>query len=182
MTSKYIIYPKSKVKLEYANFKNSQWNSKDDLKDMLCRYGPVMVTMWADNPIFRTQTVTSKVLSCKKFKNRADHAVLLVGYHGSFWIVQNSWGKDWGNKGFFAISMDCGDISNYFQSYCFVESISEINFNEKYTEDTFDGGKLDWQIQEFYDKNLKTGFIPSPIENSELDTFYSNISQNKMVK
>ena len=29
-----------------------------------------------------------------------DHAVTLVGYTSSYWIVRNSWGTDWGEKGF----------------------------------------------------------------------------------
>lgn len=34
-----------------------------------------------------------------------NHAVTLVGYTSSYWIVQNSWGTDWGEKGFIRIAM-----------------------------------------------------------------------------
>ena len=42
---------------------------------------------------------------------RVDHAVLLTGYGETpegekFWEIQNSWGADWGEQGFFRIAAD----------------------------------------------------------------------------
>ena len=31
---------------------------------------------------------------------KCSHAVTLVGYTSDYWIVQNSWGTNWGEKGF----------------------------------------------------------------------------------
>ena len=48
-----------------------------------------------------------------------DHEVVLVGYsrteNQDYWILQNSWGEDYGNQGFFAIGMtDRMDINAIF--------------------------------------------------------------------
>jgi len=47
---------------------------------------------------------------------KANHAVTLVGFTPEAWIIKNSWGKDWGEKGYVKMSRDvinnCG-IADY---------------------------------------------------------------------
>ena len=50
-----------------------------------------------------------------------NHVVLVVGYVGtSYWIIRNSWSKDWGMNGDAYISMDttdekdCSILSNFY--------------------------------------------------------------------
>ena len=43
--------------------------------------------------------------------NNLNHGVLAVGYGPSYWLVKNSWGKNWGENGFIKIkrgSNTCG--------------------------------------------------------------------------
>jgi cathepsin C len=55
---------------------------------------------------------------------KVDHSVLLVGWgedeetKQKFWLIQNSWGSDWGENGFFRIRRGVDELN--------VESICEI--------------------------------------------------------
>ena len=61
---------------------------------------------------------------CTADKSNADHAVLLVGYGSQknifgeevkYWIVKNSWGADWGEKGYFRLlrGMNTCGVANF---------------------------------------------------------------------
>lgn len=48
---------------------------------------------------------TSKIWSCG-FYDIINHAVLLVGYTDTYWIIKNSWGTSWGDNGYIYITRD----------------------------------------------------------------------------
>jgi len=94
------------------------------LEDAVATIGPVSVAMDAhlrSFQLYRSGIYHDKMCSSTKL----DHGVLAVGYHnadsgetgknGSYWIVRNSWGPEWGNKGYFWLAKDkknaCGIAS-----------------------------------------------------------------------
>ncbi len=102
---------------KYADFKvtgykklGSSWSTwsavdEDEIKEFLYETGPLAIALNAD-PL---QTYVSGVLdktSTQCPTSGINHAVTLVGYGTAsvdYWIVKNSWGKSWGESGYFRI-------------------------------------------------------------------------------
>jgi cathepsin L len=67
---------------------------------------PVSVTIEADNSVF--QMYTGGVLDSTACGTNLDHAVEAVGYGSmngvDYYIVRNSWGSSWGDRGYIKIA------------------------------------------------------------------------------
>ena len=75
---------------------------------------PVSVAIQADTILF--QHYSSGIITDVKCGTNLDHAVLIVGYGTEndidYWLVKNSWGAEWGDKGYVKIlrTDSCDDI------------------------------------------------------------------------
>jgi C1A family cysteine protease len=79
-------------------------NNQQALKEAVS-YGPVSVAIEADTRVF--QSYSSGIVTSTKCGTKLDHGVLVVGYGlesgVEYWIVKNSWGPEWGDKGYVRI-------------------------------------------------------------------------------
>jgi cathepsin L len=109
-------YDKTKVTGAVKSFQNVTPNSVDQLRAAIAK-GPVSVAIEADQAIFqyyRDGIITS---GCGQ---NLDHGVLAVGYGTEdgldYFLVKNSWGPRWGNKGYVKIGAyadnPCGILSD----------------------------------------------------------------------
>jgi len=74
------------------------------LKDTVYNYGPVAVSIDVTNAFANYKTGVFQDNTCRNGEMDLDHCVLVVGYGSSsgkdYWIVKNSWGTTWGDKGY----------------------------------------------------------------------------------
>ena len=81
------------------------------LKSMINESGPVAASMMLDEGL--TCHYKCGIYSASNFKDVGRHAVEIVDFGTSprgtpFWVVKNSWSKEWGEEGYFRIRM--GDL------------------------------------------------------------------------
>lgn len=83
-----------------------------DIKDLLVKYGPLLVGVNADSWSYYSSGVFSGCSpSGPSELNNLNHAVLLYGWDtDGNWFIKNSWGTDWGENGFMKIAptRNCG--------------------------------------------------------------------------
>ena len=107
-------------KTKYADFKvigqkklGSTWSTwscvdEDEVKEFLYETGPLAVALNADYLSSYTGGIVDYTSSKCPYSG-INHAVTLVGYGTDsssamdYWIVKNSWGKNWGESGYFRI-------------------------------------------------------------------------------
>jgi hypothetical protein len=100
----------------YAFLTSYKSYAKGQLQNILDSTGPPSVCVAAD----AWQTYTGGIL--KSCPGSVDHCVQAVGYttsgSESYWVVRNSWGTSWGEKGYIYLDMtaDSGDIC-HIQEY-----------------------------------------------------------------
>ena len=94
---------------------------EDAIKEYLYETGPLAIAMNAD-PLqyYSSGIINYTARQCDP--DGMNHAVTLVGYGTSngtpYWLVRNSWGKSWGEKGYFRVYRGTGvcGINQYITS------------------------------------------------------------------
>jgi len=100
-------YSSSNAVAKITSYVQETSKSETKIRDMLVAYGPLAVAMNATPLQYYSSGIFTS--SCAGALN---HAVVLVGYGSSngadYWIVRNSWGTGWGEKGYFRIARGKG--------------------------------------------------------------------------
>lgn len=102
-------FKKQDVGATVTGFVSVKENSEEDLKKAVATVGPVSVAIDASRQSF--QFYKQGVYDEKECNSsKLDHGVLVVGYgvrnETKYWLVKNSWGADWGEKGYIYMSRD----------------------------------------------------------------------------
>ena len=77
-------------------------NTAAEIKAALMNHGPVVMTItWYDD-----MEVIDGVLTTEKKNKSGGHCMVIYGWNEKGWLVQNSWGKNWGVNGTCIIPYD----------------------------------------------------------------------------
>jgi C1A family cysteine protease len=72
---------------------------------------PLSVSIQADKAVF--QSYSSGIFSSTLCGTTLDHAVMVVGWGVSgtteYWMLRNSWGTTWGEKGYMRVAIVAGN-------------------------------------------------------------------------
>lgn len=78
--------------------------NEKDIKAHLLSNNPVIMSMyWYDDIKIKNGVMQTNLI---KTKNTGGHCMVIVGWNETGWIVQNSWGYMWGDKGQFVMPYD----------------------------------------------------------------------------
>ena len=96
---------------DYVNNPPDKLPTVQQLKEALIEHGPIAVPMVFDNCL---RDYRSGVFN-EKTAGEVGHVVLLIGWDDAkgAWLIKNSWGEDWGEKGFGWIKYGSNDIGMY---------------------------------------------------------------------
>ncbi|KAJ6223737.1 hypothetical protein RDWZM_002282 [Blomia tropicalis] len=89
-------------KRRYTSSMQSESLSDKDMQQTLVKFGPLYIGVDADPLSYRNYR--SGIVDDRLCSERINHAVLLVGYTPDAWIIKNSWGKNWGEEGYFRVA------------------------------------------------------------------------------
>ena len=94
-----------------AVINNFSMDSVDAIKAAVIENGPVATGIQATRLFMNYKSGIFNGCATLK-KGKADHAVNIVGWNdtGKYWIIRNSWGKDWGELGYGRIKWNCNNI------------------------------------------------------------------------
>lgn len=81
-------------------------NSAEALETALATVGPVAVTVAANWATYGGGIFSGGCADIPGYSCSLDHAVVAVGYASDYWLVRNSWGAGWGEKGYIRLSRE----------------------------------------------------------------------------
>ena len=142
------IDPSYAYQSDSAHVESVEWipcSNRDAVKHAILEYGAGTISYCASPSYYNPSTYAY----CNKFTKYGNHAVTVVGWDDNFsksnfnqnsrptgngaWICKNSWGRDWGENGYFYLSYE--DLASSLESCFFFKAASKANYANCYQYD-----------------------------------------------
>jgi hypothetical protein len=99
---------------QYQNLELEKLNEDmiDKIRKILFKYGPISALVYVDDKLpYFSNGIYMTLDSKDGVKQNPNHAVVIGGYgvnvYGEkYWVIRNSWGSEWGEDGYFPLSID----------------------------------------------------------------------------
>ena len=91
-------------------------HAEEKLAHNILSYGPIPVGI--DSSSHEMELYESGIIKEHHCGKDIDHAVLVVGFTRDYWIIKNSWGKKWGEDGYFRLER--------FKNACGIDSYASF--------------------------------------------------------
>ncbi|MBQ7577622.1 MAG: hypothetical protein IJT21_05050 [Synergistaceae bacterium] len=156
-------FNRTPIRLAHAETVYISENNESEIKRLVMQHGGVYFEYHNGNTSENYKESTNAFYS--PYVENRDHAVLIVGWDDNFsadnfntnpgrngaWLVRNSWGTEWGDKGYFWMSYKQADsqLAGMFNAAYFI--ISEDNAPQLVQEET--------------EKFTETGTVPENTDN-----------------
>jgi len=95
----------------------------DELKYSLFTLGPAVCSMKWYNKAYLN---SDKIYTYDKNNDYSGHAVVILGWDENNWILQNSWGHVWGDKGLFKVPINNSFGELFHEVYGVTDEIEKI--------------------------------------------------------
>ncbi|MEZ4449007.1 MAG: C1 family peptidase [Nannocystaceae bacterium] len=151
-------------------------SSVDELKDAMCKYGPIATTVHATQAFV---AYTGGVFD-ERDTGVINHAVVLVGWDDQrgAWLMRNSWGTKWGEDGYMWIRYGANRIGEY-SAWVLADEDEGVNggdqpapqphFAEKYLSLANQSGQpLDVWMQWYAERDGGDRWLPSASKSIRL--------------
>jgi len=124
---------------DYVSSNPHRVASPEEIKRALIMYGPIVTTLVFDNclnlyggGIFNEEQNWNTGSSGQKSLKPGNHIVLIVGWDDSkgAWLVKNSYGEEWGEKGYAWIKYETNNIGQ-FSAWILADPNEKLIFREK---------------------------------------------------
>nr|AAQ22984.1 cathepsin L-like cysteine proteinase precursor [Acanthoscelides obtectus] len=100
---------RNRVEVKITGYQAVSKGDEVVLAQAVATIGPISIALDGNHIMFYRRGIVSKWCGCKNSEKDLNHGVLLVGYGDGYWIVKNSWGRIWGEQGYFRLKKDAGN-------------------------------------------------------------------------